>query len=74
MHDLISHKNPSLYDVLGKIQKDQSLTEMNLLQWLIADKKNDFSGIYDETCLFNNSYYGVDFLLKISFLLKLKFD
>lgn len=64
-----------MFEILEKLQKEQNIVEIKLLQSLInVEIENDFTSSLYDVCVNYNNFYGVDFILKIALLLKLKFD
>jgi uncharacterized protein YihD (DUF1040 family) len=75
LNALVSHKNSSLFELLEKLQKEQNTSEIKILQSLVQESKfNGFVSSCEDCCLKYETFYGVDFLLKIAILLKLKFE
>jgi hypothetical protein len=75
LNALVSSKNQSLYELLEKLQTEQNTIEIKLLQSLVVKNQILFEvSRIEEVCEQYESFYGVDFLLTIALLLKLKLD
>jgi hypothetical protein len=64
-----------VFAILEKLQFEQNTTEIRLLQSLVQSNNGiNFSSTFYDVIFKYESFYGVDFLLKIALLLNLKFE
>ena len=75
LNALISRKNPSLVELFEKIRITQNNTEINILQSLYSgDESFITNDACFQTCYEYENFNGIDFVMKIAMLLRVKFD
>jgi hypothetical protein len=70
----ITHKNPSLVELIQELKAIQNVTEIQILRSLYEEAKSyNADEIVERAYCEYKEYYGVQFLEKISFILTLKY-
>jgi hypothetical protein len=75
LNERIIKKAPSLFQLFKKLQYEQNNTEIKIIQNFYAEVKDDgFKNVLEEVCNDYSNFYGVNFLLRIASVMKLKFE
>jgi hypothetical protein len=72
----VNKKNPSLVELFKTLQFVQNNVELSILQSLFIDNVDEYESCDEifKTCLQYEKYIGVEYVLKIALLLKLKYQ
>jgi hypothetical protein len=77
LNERIIHKHPSIFQLFSELQIEQNNVEVKILQNLYGeDNVNNcnIGKILSKVCAEYDKFYGIEYLIKVASLLKVKFE